>query len=140
MSPLQRITERVTRLGDPENPSTPRPLVTVDEFFSGNDVVGSIGCNLASQPRPDEFYVLFREISQRRDVKDVRVKITAFDMAEWPFSDTVYIMTSAPLEEVQRWFPDRLRPDEFWEGFLADEKYEPYQIPAGVRPVAAWWD
>lgn len=140
MTPLQRITARVTRLGDPEKPGTPRPLVTVEEFFSGNDVVGSIGCNLASQPDPSEFHTLFREIAERPEVKDVRVKITAFDMPEWPFSDTVYIMTSAPVEEVEQWFPDRLRPDEFWEGFVANETYEPYEIPKGVRPVAAWWD
>jgi len=57
MKPLQRIIERVTRLGDPEDPNTLRPLLTVDEF-----------------------YVLFQEISRRPEVKDVRVKITAFDM------------------------------------------------------------
>ena len=61
-------------------------------------------------------------------------------MPEWPFSDTVYIMTSATLEEVRQWFPDRLKPDEVWEGLLDQEKTESYDVPAGVRPVAAWWD
>ena len=33
MTPLERITTRVTRLGHPDEPHTPRPLVTVDEFL-----------------------------------------------------------------------------------------------------------
>jgi len=46
MTPLERITERVNRHGDVNDASTPRPLLTLAEFFEGNDVVGSIGCNL----------------------------------------------------------------------------------------------
>jgi len=139
MTPLERITERVNRLGDPNEPDTPRPLVTIDEFFEGNAEVGSIGCNLDGAPGPDEFYSLFRTIAQRKDVNDVRVQITAFDVPEWPFSDTVYIMTTATPEQVATWFPNRLRPDQTWAGF-ADQAYEPYQVPAGVQPIACWWD
>lgn len=139
MTPLESITERVTRLGHPDNPETPRPLVTVDEFFEGNTEVGSIGCNLESTPTPTQFYELFRAIANRPDVKDIRVQITAFDVPEWPFSDTVYILTSASEEEVASWFPKELAPDETWEGFV-DQPYEPYQIPEGTRPIACWWD
>ncbi len=139
MTPLARITERVNRLGDPNDPATPRPLLTIDEFFEGNAEVGSIGCNLDGAPEPDDFYSLFRTIAQREDVNDIRVQITAFDVPEWPFSDTVYIMTSATPEQVATWFPDRLRPDETWAGFV-DQAYEPYQVPAGVQSIACWWD
>lgn len=100
MTPLERITERVKRLGQPDNPDTPRPLLTIDEFFVGNSAMGSIGCNILSTPSPDRFFTVFQEISQRPEVKDIRVQITAFDLPEWPFSDTVYIMTSASPEEV----------------------------------------
>ena len=41
--------------------------------------------------------------------------------------------------EVASWFPTELRPDETWSGF-ADETYEPYAVPAGVQPMACWWD
>jgi hypothetical protein len=139
MTPLERITERVTRLGHPDEPGTPTPLVTLDEFFDGNSEVGSIGCNLDSAPAPARFYELFLEIARRPEVKDVRVQITAFDAPEWPFSDTVYVMTSATPEEVALWFPDDLKPDETWEGFV-DQPFEPYQVPAGCKPVACWWD
>jgi len=139
MTPLDRITERVTRLGNPEEPGAPMPLLTIDEFFEGNTVVGSLGCNLEAAPEPEVFYALFQKIAQRPDVKDIRVQITAFDDPDWPFSDTVYIMTTASPEEVLNWFPEELRPDETWAGFL-DQAYEPYTVPAGVQPVACWWD
>jgi hypothetical protein len=139
MTPLERITERVTRLGHPDDPETPRPLVTLEEFFDGNSVIGSIGCNLQSAPAPDRFCELFRQIARRSNVKDIRVQITAFDVPEWPFTDTVYVMTAASAEEVSSWFPEDLKPDETWEGFV-DQAFEPYEVPAGCKPVACWWD
>mgnify|MGYP006203075923 CR=1 FL=1 len=139
MSHLDRITERVNRLGHPDEPGTPRPLLSVDEFFEGNEEVGSIGCNLDGAPEPGVFHALFRAIARRPEVKDIRVQVTAFDVPEWPFSDTVYIMTSATPEQVAAWFPEHLRPDDTWAGFV-DQSYEPYQVPDGVQPVACWWD
>jgi hypothetical protein len=139
MTHLDRITERVNRLGHPDEPDTPRPLLTIDEFFDGNTEVGSIGCNLDSAPEPGAFYSLFRTIAQRPDVKDIRVQVTAFDVPEWPFSDTVYIMTSVTPEEVATWFPEHLKPDETWAGFV-DQPYEPYTVPNGTQPIACWWD
>ncbi len=38
MKPLERITQRVNRHGDVNDPATPRPLLTLAEFFEGNDV------------------------------------------------------------------------------------------------------
>jgi hypothetical protein len=139
MTPLERITERVTRRGHPDDPNTPRPLVTVDEFFDGNSEVGSIGCNLDSTPSPERFYALFQEIARRPEVKDIRIQITAFDVPEWPFTDTVYIMTTAAPDVVATWFPDELKPDETWQGFV-DQAFEPYELPAAGKPVACWWD
>jgi len=140
MAPLERISERVRRLGDPDDPDTPRPLLSVDEFFEGNEYIGSIGCNLPGEPTPKQFRALFEVLAQRADVKDIRVRITSFDDPEWPFSDTVYIMTTAAAEAVKTWFPEELEPDEVWEGFLEDETYEPYAVPAHCRAVACWWD
>lgn len=139
MTDLARITARVRRLGDPDDPKTPRPLLTLEEFFEGNRVVGSIGCNLLSAPGPEQFLELFKSIAGRPDVKDVRVQVTAFDDPSWPFSDTVYVMTSASPEEVASWFPDDLKPDETWEGFV-EQPYEPYKAPPGTKPIACWWD
>lgn len=139
MTPLQRITERVGRLGHPDDPDTPRPLLSVEDFFVGNTTTGSIGCNLESAPAPDVFHTLFNSILQRPDVSDIRVQVTMFDDPEWPFSDTVYVMTTATPEEVMSWFPEALRPDETWAGF-SDQAFEPYDVPTGMHPIGCWWD
>jgi hypothetical protein len=140
MTPLDRITERVTRNGEPDDADTPFPLLTLEEFFEGNDVTGSIGCNLVSAPTPSQFYEILRSIRDKEDVANVFVQVTAFDDPEWPFSDTVWIMTSSPENKVRSWFPDELSPDEVWSGWLDGQEYEPVHIPSGMEPVACWWD
>src|SRR5262250_3047226 len=79
MTPLERITERVTRHGDVNEPATPRPLLTLAEFFEGNEAIGSIGCNLTPMPELSEFYEMLRRIATRPEVADVRVQVTMFD-------------------------------------------------------------
>lgn len=140
MTPLERISELANRNGDVNDPATPRPLLTLAEYFSGNDIVGSIGCNLTPTPTPAEFNQLLSSIARRLDVADVRVQVTMFDDPEWPFSDTVWVFTSAAPEEVASWFPKALRPDECSLGWTEGVEYEPYTLPVGMHPVACWWD
>ena len=45
MTPLERVSARVSRLGDVNKKGTPLPLLTIAEFFDGNETIGSIGCN-----------------------------------------------------------------------------------------------
>jgi hypothetical protein len=140
MTPLERITKRVNRNGDVNDPATPRPLLTLAEFFENNDVVGSIGCNLTPTPRPSEIYQLLKCIAARPEVADVRVQITMFDVPEWPFSDTVLVITSAAPEEVADWFEEEVRPDECYHGWAEGYTFEPYSLPPGMHPVTCWWD
>lgn len=140
MYPLKRITDRIFRVGDPNDENSPIPLLEVDEFFEGNNIEGSIGCNLASAPTPKQFYELFRKTSGFESVHKVLVQITAFDDPDWPFSDTVWIITSSALDQVKSWFPEELCPDEVWEGWIKDCSYEPVDIPNGMQPIACWWD
>jgi hypothetical protein len=140
MTPLERITERVTQHGDVNEPTTPRPLLTLAEFFEGNEVIGSIGCNLTPMPELSEFYEMLRRIAARPEVADVRVQITMFDDPDWPFSDTVWVITNAAPEQVTEWFDEAMRPDECWSGWTDGMKFEPCSVPAGMQPVACWWD
>ena len=140
MNPLERITERVNRNGPVDDPSTPRPLLTLDEFFTGNDVVGSIGCNLSPVPEPAQFLALLSAISARPDVADVRVQVSMFDDPDWPFSDIVWVVTSASAEAVSSWFPEGIRPDDVMAGWPPDYPVEDCPVPAGMQPVACWWD
>src|SRR6185503_12613412 len=119
MTALERITERVNRLGDPNNPSSPRPLLTLAEFFDGNEILGSIGCNLMPTPTPAEFHAVLATIASRVEVGDVRVQVTMFDNPdEWPFSDTVWVMTSANATTIRSWFTEAMAPDEIQEGWV----------------------
>jgi hypothetical protein len=141
MTPLERITERVNRLGNPNDPSTPRPLLTLSEFFEGNDILGSIGCNLMPTPTPAEFHATLSAIAARPEVADVRVQVTMFDNPdEWPFSDIVWVITSADTATVSSWFAEALRPDEVQEGWVKGVAYEECPIPAGMKPLSCWWD
>lgn len=140
MTPLERVSQRVNRNGDVSDPATPRPLLTLTEFFEGNEVMGSIGCNLIPTPTPLEFHALLARIASRADVADVRVEVTMFDDPEWPFSDTVWIMTSAGPQEVEEWFEEAVRPDACSAGWLAGVAMEPYPMPNGMQPVRCWWD
>jgi hypothetical protein len=141
MTALERITERVCRNGHPDDPHTPRPLLTLAEFFGENTCVGSICCNLSPTPEPAQVHAVLKIIEARGDVAAVRVKIAMFDdPAWWPFSDTVYVMTTASPEKVGSWFGEELRPDDVWEGFASGETYEAYDVPLGFKPVGVWWD
>jgi hypothetical protein len=140
MSALQIISDRVNRNGHPDDPTTPRPLLTLDEFFEGNDVIGSICCNLDPCPEPDQVREALREIEQRDDVNAVYVQVTAFDDPDWPFSDTVWVITTAGSDDVASWIPQEISPDEVWEGFIESQSYESVSIPVGMKPVAIWWD
>jgi hypothetical protein len=140
MTPLERITEHVNRHGDVNAAATPRPLLTLAEFFEGNDVVGSIACNLIPTPTPTEFYELLKRIAARPNVADVRVQVTMFDAPEWPFSDTVWIITSAKPEEVAEWFDEAVRPDHCWAGWPEGVAMESCPVPPGMKPVGWWWD
>jgi len=140
MTPLERVTARANRDGDANAPSTPRPLLTLEEFFDGNDAVGSICCNLAPTPSPSEVRSALERIRARPDVSDVRVQITMFDDPSWPFSDTVWVITGASAADVASWFDEALAPDECSEGWTEAVAFEPVAIPAGSKPVACWWD
>ena len=139
---LVRVTERATRNGNPEDRKVPVPLLTLEEFFSGNDETGSIGCNLLSAPTPGQFYDLLASLREREDVSDIRVQITCLDDPgrQWPFSDTIWFVTTASEVAVRSWFPSELAPDEVWTGWQDRTLYEKCEVPDGHRPVAAWYD
>jgi hypothetical protein len=63
------------------------PVLTVDEFFEGNDDLGSIGCNLSPAPPLEVFRRVLLGIAARPDVQSVLVRVTEDMGDEWPFSD-----------------------------------------------------
>ncbi|MGN9913528.1 hypothetical protein ACTMTJ_38925 [Phytohabitans sp. LJ34] len=119
----------------------PEPVVSLEMFFDGNNDIGSIGCNLTEHPGPERFYAILRTIRDRADVLDVWVGISeVMDDNEWPFSDHVYVVTTAAASEVAAWARE-LQPEEptteWWTG---KPPAHPIHIPAGARLITLWWD
>jgi hypothetical protein len=49
------------------------------------------------------FYEVLRGIRTKPDVQNVLVRVCEYgDPNSWPYTDTVYILTSAQLSEVQK--------------------------------------
>jgi hypothetical protein len=141
MTPLERITTRINANGQFDVPGSPVPLVTLEEFFDGNTSDGSICCNLTPTPDLSEVYAVLKQIRSRGEVADVRVQITMFeDPDDWPFSDTVWVITTAAPETVRAWFPEAIAPDQCSAGWTEGERFEPVAVPQGYRPVSCWWD
>jgi hypothetical protein len=141
-SGLGAVSSLANRNGDINDPSTPRPLLTLEEFFNGNQDAGSIGYNFYPiQPTPDEFYRVFKAIRERPMVADVRVEIMdQVDDDSWPTTDTIWIITSADPNEVTQWIPDSMKADDILIGFPTEVPLEPYKIPAGFQAIGIWWD
>lgn len=118
----------------------PRPLLTLGEFFEGNQDEGSIGCDLPDVPEPREFHEVFRRLRGRPDVVDVRVQVTSWDdPGSWPFSDTVWVVTSPAPYDIQHRLGKRLYADLAKVGWL-DDPMERIEIPDGMAPTWIWWD
>jgi hypothetical protein len=141
-----RLIAKVKSIGSPPvTPDDPAicPVVSLDEFFQGNHDESSIGCNLVDPHLGvGAFYEVLKAVRDRHNVSDVVVEIT--DLNEdskdaWPFSDRVYIITSASQGEVDSWMR-KLSPDEVAEGFPADVPVGFPPIPAGSKVFGVWWD
>ncbi|HEV3343469.1 MAG TPA: hypothetical protein VG125_24060 [Pirellulales bacterium] len=130
------------RIGDVNDPSRPKPLVSLELFFEGNNDYGSIGYNLPDGPEPRVFYELLKRLRDRTDVHDVLIEVKDIEDPEgWPSTDTIWFITTARAKEVRRWFPEPLAPDDVIEGFPSSvERVEPYDVPDGYQAIAAWYD
>ena len=121
----------------------PLPAVSLEDFFNGNDDEGSIGCNLVEHPGPQFFFERLKEIRARDDVQDVLVEVNEVEEGDetmWPFSDRIYILTSAAKDEVADWVVP-LMADEVEEGFAFDMSPEPVpQLREGMKVYGVWWD
>ncbi len=142
MTPLDLLVARINRGGRINDPTTPRPLVTLEEFFEGNSDYSSIGYNFhIDQPLPAEFYELFKQIRARSEVGNVRIQVSQHEDPEgWPSTDTVWIITRASPEDVADWLGERFRADELIVGWPDAWPVETYSIPPGMQAIGAWWD
>jgi hypothetical protein len=137
----KELIERIKMLGLP-SPDRPLPLVTLEEFFVGNDDDGSIGCNLTPMLGPQFFFEKLKFIRSQPNVQDLLVEVTEVqeeDPAMWPFADTVYVFTDGTPEDVAHWTMI-LQPDAIEES-LANEKPDcALGLKPGYKCYTVWWD
>src|SRR5204863_6260202 len=89
-------------------------LVSVAEFFDGNEDLGSIGCNLSDHPGLDHFRRVLAGIESRSDVEGVWMQIYDLEEGEWPFSENVLIIGKVSVSEI-RHLSESLQPSEVSE-------------------------
>jgi hypothetical protein len=114
-----------------ENSKFP-PVVTLDEYFIGNETEDSIAPNQVGYGRPAlaELYARFKEIQEKPSVQAALVGIHA-DWTEalkcpdvWPAGDHVHIYTTASAREIEAWI----------KGLAADVAIKGW--PRGAHPSA----
>ncbi len=118
------------------------PVVSLEDFFSGNSDEGSIGCNLLPHPGLHTFFAVLKAIRSQSNVQDVLVEIYEVDEQDagaWPFSERVYILSNATREEVARWIMP-LRPDEIDEGFIFGRPPAAPHLEPDMKVYNVWWD
>jgi hypothetical protein len=138
--PPKELVAKIRSLRDFKDYAAPDPIVSLEEFFTGNEDLGSIGCNLTDHPGMAAFYAQLKAIRERPSVQGVFVAIHELDEDTiWPFSECVYIITSAPAAEVSKWM-QKLQPSEVSPGWLYKEPPNAPKLREGMRPVSCWWD
>jgi hypothetical protein len=128
-------------------PNLPQPiLLTVDEFFDGNNDVGSIAPNLDRKPELSEYHKILKQISDNPkvvggfvEIKEVMIyENGVLNDNEWFYTDIVYFIGDITKEEIRdatkALMPDNVDYEK--EGRLVnlDKSFE------GKNVVYVWWD
>lgn len=143
--PPERISDEVITATRPSGtaPADFGPLarlLSVAEFFEGNENPESIGWNLPDPPSPQEFHRLLAGIAARPEVADIRIVVDDFDPGTQPITEMIWIVTSADVNIVRSWFPERLAPDDWLTPHDITGRVEPYDPPLGTHVICAWYD
>jgi hypothetical protein len=115
-----------------------RALVTISEFFDGNDDLGSIGCNLSDHPGLKHFQSVLSEIADRSDVEQVWMQIYDVEEGDWPFSENVLIFGHAPISDLRE-LTESLQPSEV---SALQIEWIPSRAKnlSGHNYINLWWD
>jgi len=119
------------------------PVVSIESFFTGNTNGSSIAVHVDPYPGLNTICALLTEVRGRPDVVDVLVvEISHEEPREsWPFSERVYVLTSATPGAVEEWFAPISPTDavEYDWGFV---EHIPGMsgLAKDMRVVSVWWD
>ncbi len=141
MTPRQKLIAKI-KTQPPAGYNKAFPVVSLEDFFTGNNDLGSIGCNLDKHPGLLKFYGILRAIRERPEVQAVLVTIYEVDeddKSKWPFSERVYVYTSATPEQLREWAAE-LHADEVEEGFVGGAPPAAPSLKPNMKVLSLWWD
>ena len=121
-------------------------LLTVDEFFDGNNDEASIAPNLIEKPNVAEYFKVLKNLSDNPKVNATFVKLNEvmiYDNGklndnEWFFADMIYVIGDLTKEEIKE-ATKSLKPDEV----EYDSEIEIRSIATEYKDkkiVYLWWD
>lgn len=113
-------------------------LVTPNEFFDGNDDLGSIGCNLARHPGLACFRHVLDRLLALPTVDQVWLQIYDIDEGDWPFSENVLVFGNITTGQVEP-FASEIFPSEIDEMQIDWTPSRDARLE-GRRYVNLWWD
>jgi len=122
------------------------PIVTLDDYFIGNDDEESIAPNQWGDGRPPvrEIYEHFKKIEARPDVQAVFVGIhqdwpDAERFEQWVPAENIHIYSSATQDVAEEWI-DGLMSDGIGEGWPYGKHAAAPEPPTGYRVYTVYWD
>jgi hypothetical protein len=81
------------------------------------------------------------KIRERDDVANVLIEVKDLEDPDgWPSTDTVWIVTSMPREQLAELVPDKIKPDDWISFPPAVGDMEPIDVPDGMRALGVWYD
>lgn len=136
MNKKEKLIEKIHSFGYPEN----EIVVSLDDFFDGNNDPASIGPNIhTDQPSPQEFYQKLSELKNSEKVEEILIRIQDVEDLDWPFTDTVYVISKLSLQELKSQLTD-LQPDEIYEEWMYGKPINAPEIKDGYSISSVWWD
>jgi hypothetical protein len=123
------------------------PVVTLDEYFTGNTQEQSIAPNQWGDGRPSiaDIHARFRQVEARADVVGVFVGLhqdwsESLDDDTWPAAENIHVISSAPQEIADEWVVG-LASDGISTGKWPYGKHKAApEVPAGFQLYTVYWD
>ncbi len=130
------LVPRIEELGFPAK----EVVLTLDEFFAGNEEASSIGVNLSSPPPPEEFHRVLKALIDRGDAERILVRVNDIqDPADWFYSDAIHVIGTIGREALADAVA-QLHPDEVYEGWMYGVPVNADPVTEGLRVYTLWWD
>ena len=133
----EKLIKKIYSFGYPEN----EIVVSLEEFFNGNNDHNSIGPNIHIWDKPtlQDFYYILSELKNSDNVEDILIRIQDLEDLDWPYTDTVYIISKLSIEELKLKLTD-LQPDEIYEKWMYGKPINAPEIKSGYSIFSVWWD